>query len=46
MGRVKGMNQPEQGDDDVVCYVRIPKESGHCRKWKVRGLEACLADSY
>ena len=28
------------------CYVRIPKESRHCRKRKVRGSEVCPADSY
>ena len=28
------------------CYVWIPKESGHCQKWRVGGSEAHLADSY
>ena len=28
------------------CYVRIPKESGHCRERKVGGSEARPADSY
>ena len=28
------------------CYVRILKESGHCRKRRVGELEVRLADSY
>ena len=30
----------------TICYVWIPKESRRCRKRKVRGSEACPADSY
>ena len=28
------------------CYVRILKESGHGREWKIGGSGARLADSY
>ena len=39
-------NIPEPLTKGSFCYVRIPKESGRCRERKVRGSEACLADSY